>query len=275
MLNDNYLVARRVLMRYVKHCPLYPMNLPFIPTLLSVFITFTATAQRVEPDQLATSEGPLTIQPITHGTVAFTWNDQTIYVDPHGGAEAFAGVAAPTLILITDIHGDHMDTETLAALETQGVPMIVPQAVADALPEEYQKQLVILGNGDTTDRLGVSVEAVPMYNLPATPDARHPKGRGNGYLLTFSDQTVYLSGDTEDIEEMRALKDIDVAFVCMNLPYTMSIEQAANGVLAFQPTVVYPYHYRGPDGLSDVAKFKELVTSENQNIDVRLRAWYP
>ncbi len=101
------------------------------------------------------------------------------------------------------------------------------------------------------------------------------KGRGNGYLLTFGDKHIYLSGDTEDIEEMRTLEDIDVAFVCMNLPYTMSVEQAASAVLDFQPKIVYPYHYRGPDGLSDVEKFKELVNAENEVTDVRLRSWYP
>lgn len=251
------------------------MNLALVPTLFLSFATLITFAQSAASDELETSEGTLTMQPIMHGTVAFTWNDQTIYVDPQGGAEVFAGVAAPDLILITDIHGDHMDPKTLAALDTEGVPMVVPQAVADELPEEFQKQLVIIGNGETTEQLDIPIEAIAMYNLPEEPDSRHTKGRGNGYLLTFGDKVVYLSGDTEDIEEMRALEDIDVAFVCMNLPYTMSVDQAADGVLAFQPKVVYPYHYRGTDGLSDVEKFKELVTSENQDIEVRLRAWYP
>ena len=251
------------------------MNPRLLSALLFLCVTLSASAQRIEPDRITTSEGPLTVQPITHGTVAFVWNDQTIYVDPHGGAEAFAGVASPDLILITDIHGDHMDPETLAALDTDGVPMVVPQAVADELPESYQKQLVVIGNGETTEQLGIPIEATPMYNLPEESDSRHPKGRGNGYLLTFGDHTVYLSGDTEDIEEMRSLEDVDVAFVCMNLPYTMSVEQAASAVLDFQPDVVYPYHYRGTEGLSDVEQFKETVTTQNQGIDVRLRAWYP
>ena len=251
------------------------MNLTLFPTLLFALFSLTATAQQADADQVKTSEGTLTIQPVQHGTVAFTWNDQTIYVDPYGGAEAFAGLEAPDLILITDIHGDHMDPETLGALETEEVVMVVPQAVADQLPEAYQEQLVVIGNGETTEQQGIPIKATPMYNLPEGPDSRHVKGRGNGYLLTFGDKTVYLSGDTEDTQEMRALEDIDVAFVCMNLPYTMSIEQAASAVLDFQPTVVYPYHYRGPDGLSDVEQFKELVNAENNNIEVRLRAWYP
>jgi L-ascorbate metabolism protein UlaG (beta-lactamase superfamily) len=148
--------------------------------------------------------------------------------------------------------------------------------VADQLPEEFQQQLVVIGNGETTEQLGIGIEALPMYNLPEEdPDSRHTKGRGNGYLLSIGDKTIYISGDTEDIDEMRALEDIDVAFVCMNLPYTMSVEQAADAVLEFQPEVVYPFHYRGPDGLSDVDKFKQIVEGENEDIEVRLRAWYP
>jgi L-ascorbate metabolism protein UlaG (beta-lactamase superfamily) len=113
-----------------------------------------------------------------------------------------------------------------------------------------------------------------MYNLPNDSTARHPKGRGNGYILTLGDKKFYISGDTEDIPEMRSLKNIDVAFVCMNLPYTMSIEQAANAVLAFKPKIVYPYHYRGQDGFSDIQKFKTLVNNGDASIDVRLKDWY-
>nr|WKN39809.1 MBL fold metallo-hydrolase [Tunicatimonas sp. TK19036] len=252
------------------------MNRFLLCTFFLSLLAATTMAQSASSDQLETSEGMVSIQPVLHGTVAFTWNDQTIYVDPYGGAEAFAGIDAPDLILITDIHGDHMDVKTLEAIETTDVPMVVPQAVADQLPESFQEQLVIIGNGESTEQLGVSIEALPMYNLPENdPDSRHTKGRGNGYLLTFGDKTVYLSGDTEDIEEMRALEDIDVAFVCMNLPYTMSVDQAASAVLEFEPVMVYPYHYRGTDGLSDVEKFKELVNAENEDIEVRLRAWYP
>ncbi len=249
------------------------------PTLffiqLFILSTLSVTAQRADSDQLETSEGTVTIQPILHGTLALMWNDQTIYVDPYGGAEAFDGVDDPDMILITDIHGDHMNLETLKAIETESVPMVVPQAVADQLPEEFQQQLVVIGNGETTEQLGIGIKTLPMYNLPESPDSRHPKGRGNGYLLSIGDRIIYISGDTEDIAEMRALEDIDVAFVCMNLPYTMSVEQAADAVIEFKPNVVYPFHYRGPDGLSNVDKFKQIIESESEDIDVRLRAWYP
>ena len=113
-----------------------------------------------------------------------------------------------------------------------------------------------------------------MYNLPESPSSMHTKGRGNGYLIEAGNKRIYISGDTEDIPEMRNLKNIDVAFVCMNLPYTMDIKQAAGAVLAFKPKIVYPYHYRGKDGLSDVQEFKRMVISANKMIDVRLLKWY-
>ena len=235
----------------------------------------TTAPPRVAADQIATNKGPLTVQPITHGSVVFTWNGKTIYVDPYDGAAAYAGLAAPDVILITDIHGDHLDPKTLAGLPVSKALMVVPKAVADKLPAEYQKQVRILSNGQRLDTLGMSISAVAMYNLPEAPDAMHTKGRGNGYVLNLGGKNVYLSGDTEDIAEMRALKNIDVAFVCMNLPYTMDVNQAAQGVLAFKPGIVYPYHYRGQDGLSDVASFKKTVNTANKKIDVRLRNWYP
>jgi L-ascorbate metabolism protein UlaG (beta-lactamase superfamily) len=114
-----------------------------------------------------------------------------------------------------------------------------------------------------------------MYNLPENSDSRHTKGRGNGYVINFGGKNVYISGDTEDIPEMRHLKNIDVAFVCMNLPYTMDVNQAANAVLEFKPKIVYPYHYRGQEGLSDVSAFKKLVNDGNKSIEVRLVNWYP
>lgn len=114
-----------------------------------------------------------------------------------------------------------------------------------------------------------------MYNLPENADSRHTKGRGNGYVINFGGKNVYISGDTEDILEMRHLKNIDVAFVCMNLPYTMDINQAASAVLEFKPKIVYPYHYRGQEGLADVNAFRQRVNEGNKNIEVRLVNWYP
>ncbi|WP_317174990.1 MBL fold metallo-hydrolase [Hymenobacter qilianensis] len=140
---------------------------------------------RVAADQIPTQKGPLTVQPITHGSVVFTWNGKTIYVDPYGGAQAYAGLAAPDVILITDIHGDHLDPKTLAGLSVGKALLVVPPAVAEQLPAEYQPQIRILRNGQRLDTLGLRVAAIPMYNLPQTADARHPKGRGNGYVLTL------------------------------------------------------------------------------------------
>lgn len=252
------------------------MKLKLTLLLTGMLLYVAAHAQQAETtDQIETEKGPLTIQPILHGTLAFTWDGKTIYVDPYGGAEVFQGIAAPDLILITDIHGDHLDLKTLEAINTDKATFVVPQAVADKLPENFKKRSVVLGNNEHIQQLGIAIAALPMYNLPETEDSRHTKGRGNGYVLEFADKTVYLSGDTEDIPEMRALRNIDVAFVCMNLPYTMDIDQAASAVLEFKPAIVYPYHYRGQDSLSDVEAFKRKVNEGNRDIDVRLRNWYP
>lgn len=243
--------------------------------VLGCFFTRKGFSQ-VNPDTIATGNGNnIVIRPVFHGTLALQWKDISIYCDPYGGTERFSGIKAPDLIFITDIHGDHMDKSTLEGLDTSEAIFIVPQAVADQLPENYKSNMVLMKNGEKKKISGITVEALPMYNLPESEDAPHVKGRGNGYVLTMDDKRIYISGDTEDIPEMRTLKNIDVAFVCMNLPYTMPVEQAADAVLEFKPAVVYPYHYRGRPDMSDTEKFKKLVDKGNKGIEVRLRDWYP
>lgn len=217
----------------------------------------------------------VTVTPIAHATAVLEWNDRTIYVDPVGGAEAFANHNPPDLILITDIHGDHLSVETLEALNTQNAKILVPPAVADQIPDNFTPQLDVLQNGDSKERYGIHVEAIPMYNLRQEALKFHEKGRGNGYVLQLGDERVYFSGDTEDIPEMRALKGIDKAFICMNLPYTMTPESAASAVLEFKPKEVYPYHYRGRPDVSDVGQFKRLVASGDSSIQVIQLDWYP
>jgi L-ascorbate metabolism protein UlaG (beta-lactamase superfamily) len=216
--------------------------------------------------------GELTVYPVQHATLALSHGETTIYVDPVGGAEAFAGLARPDLVLITDTHGDHLDGTTVDAVATEGTVIVAPGAVAERLGDREGTK--VLANGETIELDGVSVEAIPMYNLTEERSKFHSKGRGNGYVVTLGGQRIYISGDTEDIPEMRALEDIDVAFVCMNLPYTMEVEKAADAVLEFQPRVVFPYHYRGQGGFSDVEKFREIV-ARNPKIEVRLSDWYP
>lgn len=226
-------------------------------------------------DIIKTNQGDIKIHPIVHGTLALDFEGLTIYVDPYGGAEGFEGLNDADLILITDIHGDHLNKETLKALNTSNSHFIVPEAVAKQMDGIDNAAIEILNNNNSTSFKGMDIKATPMYNLPETEDSRHPKGRGNGYILNIGDKVIYISGDTEDIPEMRALQNIDVAFVCMNLPYTMSVEQASDAVLNFKPVIVYPFHFRGQGGLADVEKFKSLVNEKNKEIEVRLRNWYP
>ena len=214
------------------------------------------------------------IHPIFHSSIVFQYKGTTIYVDPHTGGHRFANYPPPDLVLITDIHPDHLDTATLAAFHLDRARIVAPKAVMDLLPARMQAICTVMSNGDTADLADAYIVAIPMYNLPSSPTAMHPKGRGNGYVLTFGGKRIYISGDTQGIPEMRALKNIDVAFVCMNLPYTMDVDEAADAVLAFSPKVVYPYHYRGKEGLSDVKQFKELVQAKDPAIEVRLVDWY-
>ncbi len=245
--------------------------------LVTVLLIFNCTvlAQKSDIDNIKTKNGSITIQPILHSSLVLSYNNKTIYVDPYGGGKMYKGIKAPDIILITDIHGDHLHQKTLDSIDTSNAIFIVPKEVAKKLPEKYNSKIVLLKNNQGVHRLDFFIIAVAMYNLPEEIDAKHPKGRGNGYVITIDDKRIYISGDTEDIQEMRMLQNIDVAFVCMNLPYTMDIHQAASAVLEFHPKIVYPFHYRGKDGYSDVEAFKKLVTTKNKNIEVRLKNWYP
>lgn len=223
-----------------------------------------------EGDRIATNNGDLIVHPLNHATFAMAWNGQVIYVDPVGGAERFEGLPSPDLILITDVHGDHLSAETLEAIATADSTIVAPADVVGELPEGLASQAETLANGDETSLLGLTIEAIPMYNLTEDRLQYHDPGRGNGYVVTMGGQRVYISGDTEDIPEMRALADIDVAFVCFNLPYTMTEEQAASAVTEFAPGIVYPYHY----GESDVEQFAALVSEGGAATEVRQRNWY-
>ena len=228
-----------------------------------------------QPQEIITKKGKLTIHPVLHSSMVLEWNGQTIYVDPYGGKEKYESFADPTLVIITDIHGDHMNKETLQNLNTSNATLLAPKAVTDQMEDIQFSSIKSLANGEKLSWEDISFEAIPMYNLPETEDSRHPKGRGNGYIISVGGKRLYISGDTEDIEEMRNLKKIDIAFVCMNLPYTMDINQAADAVLAFKPKVVYPFHYRGGGGkFSDTEAFKALVNKGNDKIEVRLLDWY-
>ena len=224
-------------------------------------------AELVSPsDQISTAAGTVEINPIHHASFTLAADNKLIYVDP-SPADLFRGKPRADLILITDIHADHMDGGAIEELSTPQTKIIAPPAVAKTISNAQ-----VLSNGEKTSWDSWTIEAVPMYNEkrgPSPGQLFHTKGRGNGYVLTYGGKRFYISGDTENIPEMRALKNIDVAFVCMNLPYTMSVEEAAEAVKAFHPKIVYPYHYRG----QDTKKFATLL--EGSGIEVRLRNWYP
>ena len=216
-------------------------------------------------EEFSTTAGTVRITPIQHASVMIQAGGKVLYLDPAQGN--YEGLPAADAILITDIHGDHLAPAVAAKLKKAGTVVFAPEAAAASLPGAS-----VIRNGETRSWEGWTIEAVPMYNLtrgPAAGQLYHPKGRGNGYVLGYGGKRFYFSGDTENIPEMRALRQIDVAFVCMNLPYTMTPEEAAAAVRAFHPRIVYPYHYRGQDpGVLEKAL-------RGSGIEVRLRNWYP
>ena len=243
-------------------------------TALPVVTSTPAVAQAAQDDQIATSNGNLTIHPVHHAGVVLTWNGKRIVADPttfppgpNSGAADFRGANAPDLILITHEHGDHFSVPTLTDLAGPNTVLVVPQSVYGMLPAALQAKAKMMKNGEKATYAGVPIEAVTAYNTTAARLMYHPKGRDNGYVLTLGGKRIYLAGDTEEDPELRNLPNIDVAFVPMNLPYTMTVEEAAKWVKDFKPKIVYPYHY----AMSDVAKFKTLVGDAS---DVRLRKWY-
>jgi L-ascorbate metabolism protein UlaG (beta-lactamase superfamily) len=218
------------------------------------------------PDIFKTAQGDLSLTLQKHASLVMTWNGKVIYVDPVSSSADYAALPKADLILITHAHSDHFDPAAIAAIRTSSSRVILTAKAAE------KEQGTVLANGESLSLLGLTVEAVPAYNLvhmrsPNVP--YHPKGEGNGYVLTLGGFRVYIAGDTENIPEMRALRNIDVALLPMNLPYTMTPEMAADAARSFGPKVVYPYHYKG----TDPRKLAEALKDE-KGIEVRIREIY-
>jgi L-ascorbate metabolism protein UlaG (beta-lactamase superfamily) len=239
----------------------FVIGIAAMPVVLSAA---QALAAAVPADTLATAAGDVTIQPLNHATLVLTEGSHVLYIDP--AKVDFAGQPAPTGILITHAHGDHFDPDNLAKLAGKA-PIVVTEEIMGKLPAALKAQAVVMKNGDSGTVDGIPVMAVPAYNTSSDKQQYHPKGVGNGYVLSFGDKKIYVAGDTENTPEMAALTGIDIAFLPMNQPYTMTPEQAADAVKAFKPKVVYPYHYKG----TDPQKFVDLV---GNTAEVRLRDWY-
>jgi L-ascorbate metabolism protein UlaG (beta-lactamase superfamily) len=232
-------------------------------------------AARPVPDVIAAAGGDLTIAPIAHATLQIEQGSHVILVDPttNAGFDGisgtlrinYQGLKRPTLVLVTDDHGDHDDRGLLQSLRTPAGHR--PAIVAPASVAAHVDGAQAIANGESTVVDGVAIEAVPMYNTVGQ-QAYHEKGHGNGYVITLGGKRIYVAGDTACTAEMRALKDIDVAFLPMNVPYTMTPTDAAICAVAFKPKVAYAYHYRG----QDANRF--ATTLAGTGIEVRLRDWY-
>ena len=232
--------------------------------LLTAIVLCAAPAFAASPEEFPTAAGTVSITPIQHASLMMQAGGKVLYVDPAQGK--YDGLPQADYILITDIHGDHLAPAIIEKLKKSGTEILAPKAVAAKLPGCTE-----ISNGETRTAGPFKVEAISMYNLKPAANGTlyHEKGRGNGYVVTYGGKRFYFSGDTAGTPEMEALRNIDVAFVCMNLPYTMSPEDAAKAVLAFHPAIVYPYHY----GNFDLGIFQKALAG--RGIDVRIRDWYP
>ena len=220
---------------------------------------------------------PVEIFPYFHAGIGLKYAGQDILIDPYDGAERFKGdFDAPDVILITHTHPDHMDKETLKGFTLGGTRLIGPRAVTSAIGNMGWAEVITLNNGDTANLNNIEIMAVPAYNVPQTAQSFHKKGEFNGYVLTLGKERYYVSGDTGPAPELDSLGIINVAFISMNQPYTMTVEDAAGLATRMRPGVIYPYHYRNKDGsFADVQQFKKLVDDKSVGIDVRLNDWYP
>lgn len=215
-------------------------------------------------DVVPTSVGELRITFVGHGTLAFALGDTVIHVDPVSREADYAKMPKADVILVTHEHGDHLDPAAIAAVRTEETVVIVNERSAQAVP-----RATVMGNGQTRTVAGLRIEAVPAYNIVhkrPTGEPYHPKGVGNGYVITFGDTRVYVAGDTESIPEMKQLRDIAIAFLPMNLPYTMTPEMVAEAARVLQPRILYPYHY----GETDPEELVRLLAGE-AGIEVRIR----
>jgi len=213
---------------------------------------------KFQEDVFKTSGGDLKITLIGHGTLMLTYAGKVIDIDPVSMYADYATLPKADLILITHEHGDHLDAKAITAASTANTTVIANPGSAKTLPGA-----TVMKNGDVKTVAGIQIEAVPAYNLEKS---FHPKGNGNGYVLIFGNKRVYVAGDTENVPEIKALKNIDVAFLPMNLPFTMTPEQVADLAKAMRPKVLYPYHF----GNTDTSKLVELLKGEKE-IEVRVR----
>ena len=221
-------------------------------------------ADHFEKDVFTTTAGELTITFIGHGTLMMEVDGKVIHIDPYSKLADYSKLHKADILLITHEHRDHLDPEAYKKILKPDTQIIISGKCASELPKA-----TVMHNGDSLDVSGIKIEAVPAYNIDhkrPSGVAFHPKGEGNGYVLTVGDKRIYVAGDTENIPEMKTLKNIDVAFLPMNLPYTMTPEMAADAALSFKPAILYPYHY----GETDPARLVDLL-KDHPEIEVRVR----
>ncbi len=234
-----------------------------IAMVIPIVIALTATAT-YEKDAVQTTAGEIEITFIGHSSLIFTHHGKTIFIDPYGKLAEYSSFPKADIILVTHDHSDHLDTTAIGKIRNEGT-----QLVTTVLGAQKVTGAIIMNNGDTCQIGDIKIEAVPAYNIRHMRDNGlpfHPKGDGNGYVLTIGEKRIYIAGDTDDIPEMSHLDNIDIAFLPMNLPYTMTPEETAAAARSFMPKVLYPYH----TGETDTKKLVKLLGASPE-IEVRIR----
>jgi L-ascorbate metabolism protein UlaG (beta-lactamase superfamily) len=232
--------------------------------LLMVFVVGIAAQEKFETDTFKTSAGDLKITFIGHGTLMLTFGGKIIHVDPYSKMADYTKLPKADIILLTHEHVDHLDLKALNPVRTEKTLVVLTQTCGKQVEGG-----IVMNNGDVKSIEGLKIEAVPAYNIVHKSNSGepfHPKGIGNGYIITFGDKRVYIAADTENIQEMKELKGIDIAFLPMNLPYTMTPEMVADAAKAFKPKILYQYHY----GETDTSKLLNLL-KDSKEIEVRIR----
>ena len=220
--------------------------------------------KKFEEDVIKTKTGDLKITFIGHGTLMFGYGGKVIHVDPVSREADYSKMPKGDLILITHEHGDHLDPKALSKIRTEQTKLVLTKACAEKVAGG-----IVMKNGDVQKVAGLKIEAVPAYNIVrkrSSGQPFHPKGRGNGYVVTFGKTRVYVAGDTENTPEMKKLKKIDIAFMPMNVPYTMTPAMVTDAAKAFKPKILYPYHY----GQTDPNELVGLL-KDSEKIEVRIR----
>lgn len=234
---------------------------PFILIIFILINSIVMSQKNFTKDHIPSEKGDILITFIGHGTLMLKYNKTIIHIDPWSRLADYSTLPKADIVLVTHGHRDHLDTTAIAAVYKPGTQLIVTQDIYSILGKG-----IVMGNGDRKEVFGIVIDAVPAYNIIPGRENFHPRGRDNGYIIWLGGKRIYIAGDTENIPEMAAIRGVDVAFLPMNQPFTMTPEQVVATVKVLRPKILYPYHY----GETDLSQLKNLMNNVN-GVELRIR----